>query len=129
MEDHTRHGVFSWNELLTSDVEAAKSFYTQLFGWETETMPSSMGDYVLFKAGDAQVGGMGQLPEQAAQMGAPPYWGAYVSVDDIDAIARKVEELGGKVLVPPMDIPDVGRFATFQDPQGAIIAAITNARQ
>lgn len=128
MEDHNRHGVFSWNELLTSDVAAGKTFYTQLFGWDTETMPSSMGDYVLFKVGDEQVAGMGQLPAQAVEMGAPPYWGGYVSVDDVDAIAKKVEELGGRVLVPPMDIPEVGRFATFQDPQGAIISAITNKR-
>jgi hypothetical protein len=50
-------------------------------------------------------------------------------VDDVDAIAAKVTELGGRVLVPPMDIPTVGRFATFQDPQGAVISAITNARK
>ncbi|MEW6019945.1 MAG: VOC family protein [Pseudomonadota bacterium] len=126
MEDHSKHGIFSWNELLTTDVQAARDFYTKLFGWEAEVVPSEMGDYIIFKVGEEQVGGLAELPPQAREMGAPPYWGAYVSVDDVDAVTAKVEEMGGRVLVPPMDIKGVGRFATYQDPQGAVISAITS---
>jgi predicted enzyme related to lactoylglutathione lyase len=54
-------------------------------------------------------------------------WGVYVTVDDVDATAAKAEELGGKILVPPTDIPNVGRFCVLQDPQGSVISAITYA--
>lgn len=127
-DDLLKHGVISWNELLTSDVRGACVFYTELFGWTAEEMSMSEDmHYTVFKSGDRQIGGMMALPAEAAQMGAPPHWGAYVTVHDVDAIAGKVSELGGKILVPPMDVPHVGRFTTFQDPHGAVISAITYA--
>jgi hypothetical protein len=125
MEVRTKSGAFSWNELLAKDVEAAKSFYTQLFGWTTEDMPSQSGTYTVFKVDGEQVAGLFKLPEQAEQMGAPPYWGSYVTVDNVDETVKKAEELGATVLMPPMDAPGVGRFATVQDPQGAVISFIT----
>jgi predicted enzyme related to lactoylglutathione lyase len=64
-------------------------------------------------------------PEQAGDM--PPNWCAYVTVDDVDATAAKIEEHGGKLCHPPMDIPEIGRFIHFTDPQGASLAAITYA--
>ena len=54
-------------------------------------------------------------------MALPPAWGVYVTVD---ATARQVETLGGKLLRPPEDIPDIGRFCVLQDPQGATLCAI-----
>lgn len=119
-----KHGVFSWNELLTEDVAAAKEFYSELLGWEAEEQQMDYGSYTIFKIDGDQVAGLMRLPEQAKQMGAPPNWTSYITVDDADAIAARVEELGGKVLVPPMDIPALGRFCTFQDPQGAAISVI-----
>ena len=125
-----KHGVISWNELMTSDARSACVFYTELFGWDSEEMSMEEGmHYTVFKSGDRQVGGMMTLPPEAAEMGAPPHWGSYVTVDDVDAVAAKVDELGGKVLVPPMDVPKVGRFTTFQDPQGAVISAITYSKE
>lgn len=119
-----KHGLFSWNELMTEDVAAAKEFYTQLLGWEGEDMPMETGPYTVFKVDGEQVAGLMQLPEQAKQMGAPPSWASYITVDDADAVAARVKELGGTILVPPTDIPSVGRFCTFQDPQGAVISVI-----
>ncbi len=123
-----KHGIIGWNELLTTNVGAATSFYTKLFGWTAEEM-SADGEmhYTIFKAGENQVGGMMTLPQEAADMGAPPHWGAYVTVDDVDAIAKEAVELGAKMLVPLMDVASVGRFCTFQDPQGAVISVITYA--
>ena len=120
-----QHGAFSWCELMTTDVEAAKHFYGSLFGWEMEeTNVTLFGTpYTSIKAGGTGVGGIMAMPPQAA--GAPPHWGSYVTVDDVDATANKVEELGGQICKPPTDIPGVGRFCVFQDPQGAIICAIT----
>ena len=79
--------------------------------------------YTIVKVGEEGVGGIMPIPPQA--QGSPPNWGVYVTVDNIDATAKKAKELGGKVLVPPTDIPNVGRFAVLQDPQGAVISAIT----
>jgi hypothetical protein len=117
-----KHGAFSWCELITTNVEEAKVFYTRLFGWDLTAM--HMGtDYTLVKADDEKIGGIMAIPPEAK--GMPPSWGAYVTVDDVDAVAEDAVELGGKILVPPKDIPEVGRFCVLQDPQGAVISAIT----
>ena len=125
-EQHMQHGAFSWNELLTTDVEAAKDFYTKLFGWTTQDMPMEGMTYTVVGAGGKDVGGIMKIPAEAE--GMPPAWGCYVTVDDIDTTVRTAKQLGGKVLVGPMDIPDVGRFCVIQDPQGAVISAITYKR-
>jgi hypothetical protein len=118
-----QHGAFSWFELMTTDTDSAKKFYSNLFGWDTEEMPMADMNYTMVKVGEEGLGGIMSTPPQAE--GSPPNWGVYVTVDDVDATARKAEELGGKILVPPTDIPNVGRFSVLQDPQGAVISAIT----
>lgn len=119
-----QHGAFSWFELTTTDVPDAQAFYTRLFGWTTEPW-NGEGGYTLIKVAGREVGGMahprGDHPK-------PCGWGVYVTVTDVDGTAGKAEELGGKVLVPPTDIPRVGRFCVIQDPQGAVVTAITYCR-
>ncbi len=123
MDDKMKqHGAFGWVELMTTDVEKAKSFYTDIFGWETAAYDGGM-PYTLVKVGGEEVGGMMAMPPQAE--GMHPAWSVYVTVDDVDATARKVAELGGQVVMGPQDIPEVGRFCVIQDPQGAFICAIT----
>ena len=109
-------GYFCWNELVTTDVEAAKAFYGKLFGWTTAPL---MEGYTLFNKdkGDRNAGGLMKTP----QPGMPAQWLAYVCVDDVDATAAQVAALGGKIKMPPMDIPTVGRIAVLSDPQGAAI--------
>jgi predicted enzyme related to lactoylglutathione lyase len=118
-------GAFSWNELMTTDPQAAAEFYGTLFGWKFDTMDMGTGPYRVIKAGDTAVGGMMALPPEAK--GMPPMWGSYVTVASADATADKCQSLGGKVLVAPTDIPKVGRFVVLQDPQGAVITAIAYA--
>jgi len=118
------HGDFSWCELLTNDVEGAKAFYREVFGWEMKDIELEEGPYTIIKAGDRQVGGIMKMPAQVPA-GTPPHWESYVTVDDVDAVAERVKEGVGRLLVPPTDIPGVGRFCTFQDPQGAVLCAIT----
>jgi predicted enzyme related to lactoylglutathione lyase len=77
------------------------------------------------KAAGTPIGGIMQMPKEAAAGGMPPTWGAYVTVDSVDACAEKVVALGGRVLHPPTDIPTVGRFAVIADPQGAWINIMT----
>jgi len=124
MEDRFKqNGAFSWCELLTTDVEGAKAFYAKLFGWETEDMSMPGMTYTVVKSGAKGIGGIMPVPKES--QGTPPFWGAYVTVGDVDTTARDAERLGAKVLVPPRDIPNVGRFCVIQDPQGAVINAIT----
>ncbi|HZL42020.1 MAG TPA: VOC family protein [Verrucomicrobiae bacterium] len=109
-------GRFCWNELVTTDVAAAKTFYAGLLGWTTEVFGSGM-DYTLLKKGDGTVGGLMKCP----QPGVPAHWLAYVMVEDVDGSAAKAAKLGGKVVAPPFDVPEVGRIAVVLDPQGAAI--------
>jgi predicted enzyme related to lactoylglutathione lyase len=121
------HGAFSWCELLTTDVPEAKRFYSKLFGWTLEPAPMPGMEYTLVKYGGEQMGGIMTMPPGCE--GMPPSWGIYVTVADVDATAKLTVEMGGKVLVPPQDIPQVGRFCVLQDPQGATIKAITYVQQ
>ncbi len=112
-------GQFAWNELLSTDVDASKQFYTGLFGWTTSGFGHGM-DYTLFKSGDKSAGGMMKCPKP----GMPAQWLPYVLVENADASAAKAAELGGKVMAPPFDIPTVGRIAVVIDPQGAAIGLV-----
>ncbi len=120
-----KHGMFSWFELMTTDVAGAKKFYKSLFGWKTAEMKMPGMKYTIISVGKDQVAGMMLPPPAPKAKKMPPQWGAYVTVDDVDATAKKAVKLGGKVLVPPQDIPGVGRFSVLQDPQGAMISVIT----
>ncbi len=122
-EQFKQHGAFSWCELMTTDVDASKAFYTRLFGWDTEAMEMPGMTYTVVKVAGKGIGGIMAIPEEA--QGMPPRWGAYVTVEDIDTTANTAVELGAQLLVPPRDIPNVGRFCVIQDPQGAIINAIS----
>jgi hypothetical protein len=118
--------MFSWFELMTEDVPAARDFYTKILGWEFEEMDMGpAGTYTVFKNNGEQVAGLMQTPDKAKEMGAPPNWGSYITVDDVDAVAAKAEEMGGTILVPLTDVPQVGRMCTVQDPTGAVISFIT----
>ncbi len=116
-------GAFVWRELMTPDVEKAKAFYGELFGWSYEDAP--MGDFVytLIKAGEKAVGGM--MPMQGSEH--PPHWMSYASVPDVDASASAARAHGGQVPVGPMDVPNVGRFAVIGDPDGAYVTVFRSA--
>jgi predicted enzyme related to lactoylglutathione lyase len=114
-------GRFDWYDLMTSDVGAAKSFYSEVIGWKSTKW--QQGDYEMWTVGEQAIGGMMLLPDEARKMGAPPHWLAYIETDDVDATAKKTEKLGGRVYRSPTDIPTVGRFAVLADPQGAMFAA------
>lgn len=118
-----QHGAFSWCELMTTNTTAAKEFYSQLFGWTMEDKPIPEGVYTVVSAAHQQVGGLMKMPDEMSAM--PPHWGVYITVNNVDNTAKQVEELGGKVFLAPMDIPDVGRFAMIQDPQGAMLSIIS----
>jgi predicted enzyme related to lactoylglutathione lyase len=120
-----KHGMFSWFELQTSDIAGAKKFYKALFGWKTTEMKMPGMKYTAISVGTEQVAGIMSLPPQAKKM--PPQWGVYITVDNVDVTVKKAAKLGAKVVVPPQDIPGVGRFSVLLDPQGAMLSVITYA--
>lgn len=120
-------GAFSWSELMTTDPQAAAEFYRQLFGWSVETSDmGQQGSYRVVKVGDAAIGGIMAMPPDLPQ-GVPAHWGCYVTVDSVESTIERCTSLGGKVVAAPMDIPQVGRMAVIQDPQGAVLAIIAYA--
>lgn len=116
------HGRFCWYDTMTKDTEGARAFYGKVFGWTTEAVDMGDPPYTMWKNGETPFGGLMTLPEEAAAAGAPPHWLAYVNVDDVEATTRRAVELGSCVLVPVTDVPGMGRFSVFADPQGATIA-------
>jgi hypothetical protein len=113
---------FCWNELATPDTGKAGDFYTGLFGWGKNVQEMGPMTYTSFTNGDRPAGGMYKPTPEMGEI--PPNWLVYFAVDDADAKAQKASELGGKAIVPPSDIPGVGRFAVIQDPQGAVFGII-----
>ena len=104
------------------DSAEAEAFYTKLFDWKPLTKEMAFGTYTSFMQDDQPVAGMMQMTAEWGD--APAHWMTYVSVEDCDASATKVETLGGTICVPPTDIPGVGRFAVINDPTGAVISII-----
>jgi predicted enzyme related to lactoylglutathione lyase len=113
----TKVGTFIWHENQSTDVEKAKSFYTELLGWQTEAWSGEM-EYTIIKVGDRGHGGF-----IAAQGGAPSHWNGSVFVEDADETVRRAEAAGGRILFGPESMPEVGRFAVIADPQGAVTTA------
>jgi predicted enzyme related to lactoylglutathione lyase len=122
MEDR---GRFCWYDLMTTDVDAAKSFYTKLIGWGTKPFDGAGQPYTMWTNGENSIGGIMPLPEDARKAGAPPHWMSYVLVPRVDETLAQVGKQGGNVLVPGTDIPTVGRFGVFSDPQGAALAVFS----
>ena len=127
-KDHKGAGVvnvansFCWNELMTTDTAKDGDFYTGLFGWGKDTQNFGPMEYTMFSNGGRPAGGMLQITPQMGPI--PPNWLVYFAVDDCDAKTRKAKELGGSVMKPPDDIPNIGRFSILTDPQGAAFALI-----
>lgn len=113
--DKYDHGVPSWVDIGSPDIEKAATFYSGLFGWECPPGPEEAGGYRVAMLKGRPVAGIG--PQQ---MPGPPVWASYMNVDDADAIVGKVTENGGQVFAPPMDVMTLGRMAFFADPQGAV---------
>jgi predicted enzyme related to lactoylglutathione lyase len=113
-------GTPNWVDIQTSDQDAAKQFYTALFGWDYDDQPMPQGGvYSMAKRGGRDVAAIAPLPPQ---QGVPPHWNSYIAVSDVDAITARVADAKGSVLMPPMDVMDAGRMAVVQDPTGAAIA-------
>lgn len=123
----TPAGHFCWDELLTRDPDSAARFYGELFGWTEEKQDmGEMGVYHFMKRGDRFGVGIMRMPPEAE---APPHWLSYITVEDVDRWAEKTKQLGGQIFCPPMDIPNIGRFAVASDPTGGMFALFASPKQ
>lgn len=121
--DTTPTGGWLWNELTTQDPQSALAFYEKVFGFTHDAMPMPQGTYNILKQGDKSRGGLCK----AMDASTPAMWMQYVRVEDCDAASAKAASLGARVVVPPSDIPNIGRFSMFADPQGAVLAVMKPA--
>lgn len=109
-------GTFCWADLSTTDTEAARTFYSTLFDWQSSDMPGA--GYTMFMRNGKMTAGMSPVREQ----GMPPAWLSHIQVDDARATAAKAASLGGKILQEAMDVMDMGTMAVIADPTGAVVA-------
>jgi uncharacterized protein len=116
-------GTFCWVELGTTDGEAAKKFYTQLFNWDyTDNPVGPSGVYTILKQNGKDVGALYKMPEEMTANGVPPHWMSYISVANADETAAKAKSLGATLMKEPFDVFTMGRMAVIQDPTGAMFA-------
>jgi predicted enzyme related to lactoylglutathione lyase len=115
-----REGRFIWRELMAANIDAARRFYGELFGWTVKEWAGEK-PYYLFHAGEKGVAGMMACPEGGQ---IPSRWTSYVSMSDVDACVERARAAGGKITLGPMDVPTVGRMAFIADPNGATTAVI-----
>ncbi len=116
-------GTPSWVDLATTDIDGAREFYGELLGWEfvTESDPEARGYTMALLKGRAAAAVMPQ-PQEQTDMGVPPMWNQYITVNDVDAVAGQAESLGGSLAVEPFDVFTAGRMAVVADPTGAMVA-------
>jgi uncharacterized protein len=114
-------GTPSWVDLTTPDLDGAKKFYGELFGWKAMDPgpPEETGGYAMFTSDGKLVAGVGPVMEE----GQPSYWTTYFATDDVDALAERVESASGTVVVAPMDVMEAGRMAIFSHPDAGMFGA------
>ena len=122
------HGTVSWTELITRDVEAAKTFYAATLGWTFDDMSSEEGAYFIAKFNGETLCGLVPM-EEGMDAEAPSHWFSYIEVDDINRRLATVAGAGGQVLREPFDMPGVGRIAIVEDATGAVMGWVTSVDQ
>ena len=106
-------------EFSAKDIGAAAKFYGELFGWKTEHLPEM--NYTTFDTGSELGGGFNPISDQVKTGDVF----VYVGTDDIETSLAKAESLGGKMVIPKTEIPNVGWFAFFTDPTGNMVGLLS----
>ena len=114
------HGTIVWHDLLTTDVEKAKAFFTATLGWTYENFQLEGEPYFLIKSGEEIVGGLGTLDQGLIDTDAA-YWITFVEVTGIDRRFAVALEHGATTIRAPFDVPGIGRICVLRDPTGAFI--------
>jgi len=116
-------GGFIWYELITDDVERARTFYRAVIGWEIaadgQDLPTGGNYRMIARADGGHAGGLMSMSPDMKSHGGKPVWLGYIHHPDVDRAVEQVTRAGGSVHMPAMDMPGVGRMAMVSDPQGA----------
>ena len=111
-------GEICWMELMVDEPAPLLPFYSKMFGWQfSEPMPMNGGEYISLEINGDKVGGLMKRPPNVPQM--PPVWMNYFSVKSVDEWSEKAKSLGGRIVMPKMEVPETGYFACIEDPTGA----------
>ncbi|MBX3119234.1 MAG: VOC family protein [Fimbriimonadaceae bacterium] len=122
--------TFVWHEVYSPNGSATIDFYTKALGFGTKSMDMGpMGTYHMLTKNDVPVCGVMDTLQTPGMENVPPHWATYTAVDDLDASLATCEQHGAKVVVPPIDVPTVGRMAMIMDPQGAHIWLFKDASE
>lgn len=121
MKDQSRVGEVCWNELATSNVQAAKDFYGKVFGWQFTDHDMEECTYTMIKINEKEFGGIWSIPKDQEKE-IPPHWMAYILVENVDGSLDKARNNGATIIKSATNVGDFGRFAIITDPTGAHIA-------
>jgi predicted enzyme related to lactoylglutathione lyase len=114
------HGMFCWQELMTTNIDQAADFYKDLLGWDYSTMDMGDQNYTVIKNQSDEIGGMMILPPE--MKGVPPHWKTYFAVKNIDETIAVIRNNDGNVLMGPQDIPETGQLAICIAPDGTVFS-------
>lgn len=122
LAERTRQGQFCWTDLAAMDLEEQTRFYEAVFGWTHRDLPTDRGPvYRQFLLDDMIVAGAAQMADELESSGRPSTWNTYIAVTDVNEIALRAEDLGGRIAMPPMDVMHEGRMLGVKDPSGATV--------
>ncbi len=123
MKKFETHGSIDWCEYLTRDVEGAAKFYSEVLGWQLNNNPMGEEPYYVIEVDGEGIGGIMKMPPMVPEH-VPAHWGIYITVNSVEEVVEKTQQAGGQVIVPPTDIPGIGRFSTLQDTWQGVFSVI-----
>lgn len=121
MSDTPNYGEVCWNELATPNAQAAKDFYSKMFGWQYTDVPMGNDTYTMVKKNGKEFGGIWSIPKDQ-QNQIPPHWMTYILVEDLDKALEQAKKLGATIMKGATQAGDLGRLGIIVDPTGAHIA-------
>jgi predicted enzyme related to lactoylglutathione lyase len=121
LNDSSRPGTFGWLDLAASNAAVAKQFYAQAFGWSFVDRHANGGLFTCCRVGGHDFGSLYQLQPAQLERGVPSHWTPYIRVENVDAAARQIATLGGRLIVAPFDVDGTARIALIEDAVGALV--------
>lgn len=118
MAKRETHGMFCWQELMTTNVDQAANFYKKLFGWNLQKLDAKSMKYTVIKNQKTDIGGMTMLMPEMKDL--PSHWSTYFTTTNLDETVRIIKDNGGNIMTGPQDIPETGKFAICQAPDGTV---------
>lgn len=117
-----RPSSLAFVEFASADLPAARRFLGKVFGWKFRHLRMPTGEYLSFQTADGGRGGI-----RSTRPGEPPSSLSYVRVRNLEHAQKRIEESGGRIVLPRVDVPEMGSFFWFQIPNGPVMACWEDA--